>query len=178
MLKIWFPTYPVRVLHIMRISMVLPIFNIVNRYLLINFSLWGKRKRGRLICMSGVGIFVRHGSGYCSYFPRYIHSLTMYNLSLVNYCKVGEISPKSNNSKTMTAGAEYHDPHGTALCPRSHVYLYTGTCYEETRQGFLETQYSPSLNMNIYLVEKQSKGYIISMSWPLTPLKSHLQGLG
>ena len=101
----------------------------------------------------------------------------MDNLSLVYYCKVGEISPQSNNSKTMTAGAEYHDPHGTA-CPRSHVYLYTGTCYEETRQDVFDPQYSPSLNMNTYLVEKQSKGYIISMSWPLTPLKSHLQGLG
>ena len=59
MLRIRFPTYLVRVLHIIRISMVLPIFNIVDRCLLIYFSLWGKRKWGRLICMNGVGTSVR-----------------------------------------------------------------------------------------------------------------------
>ena len=59
MLKIRFPTYLVRVLHIMRISMVLPIFNILDGCLLIYFSLWGKRKWGRLICMNGVGTSVR-----------------------------------------------------------------------------------------------------------------------
>ena len=59
MLRIRFPTYLVRVLHIIRISMVLPIFNIVDRCLLIYFSLRGKRKWDRLICMNGVGTYVR-----------------------------------------------------------------------------------------------------------------------
>ena len=77
MLKIRFPTYSVRVLHIMRISVVLPIFNIVYRYLLIYFSLRGKRKRDRLVFMSVVGTFIltRSGSITYSYLRRYLQAL-------------------------------------------------------------------------------------------------------